>query len=65
MEWNRIESSWPQMSSKVKEQWAKLTDDEIKQINGNRDRLEGKLVERYGYAKDKAKLEVESWHSRM
>ena len=49
---------------KVKEQWGKLTDDELTQINGNREQLEGKLQAKYGYVKDKAKQEVDDWCNR-
>ena len=61
MDWNRVEGSWKQFTGKVKEKWGKLTDDEITEINGNREQLEGKLQAKYGYAKDKAKEEVDAW----
>ena len=41
----------------------KLTDDDLTAINGRRDQLEGKIQERYGYAKDKARKEVDDWYS--
>ena len=47
-----------------KGQWGKLTDDELTQINGNREQLEGKLQAKYGYAKDKAKQEIDDWCNR-
>ena len=43
MDWNRIEGNWKQVKGKVKEQWGKLTDDDIDQIAGRRDQLEGKI----------------------
>lgn len=46
------------MTGKLKEQWGKLTDDELVEINGNRERLEGKIQAHYGYAKDQARKEV-------
>jgi uncharacterized protein YjbJ (UPF0337 family) len=49
------------VSRKIKEQRGKLTDDEISQIDGNREQLEGKLQERYGYAKDQARKQVNDW----
>ena len=52
-----------ELKGKVKEQWGKLTDDEIDQINGNREQLEGKLQERYGYQKDQAKKAIDDWSS--
>ena len=32
MNWDRIEGNWKQITGKVKEQWGKLTDDDIAQI---------------------------------
>ena len=51
------------MKGKVKEQWGKLTDDDLDVINGKRDQLEGKIQERYGYAKDKTKQDIDDWYS--
>jgi uncharacterized protein YjbJ (UPF0337 family) len=65
MDWDRIEGNWKQFSGKVKEQWGKLTDDELNQVQGKREQLEGKIQERYGYAKDKAREEVDAWLNRM
>lgn len=42
MDWNRVEGNWEQVKGKVKEQWGKLTDDDIDVINGRREQLEGK-----------------------
>jgi uncharacterized protein YjbJ (UPF0337 family) len=65
MNWDRIEGSWKQFSGKVKEQWGKLTDDDITQINGNREQLEGKIQARYGHAKDQVRKDVDDWISRQ
>jgi uncharacterized protein YjbJ (UPF0337 family) len=62
MDWNRVEGNWKQMKGKVKEQWGKLTDDDLDVINGRRDQLEGKIQERYGLAKDQVKKDVDSWY---
>ena len=61
MDWNRVEGNWKQFKGAAKEKWGKLTDDEFDQIAGNRDKLVGKIQERYGYAKDKAETEVNKW----
>jgi len=39
----------------------KLTDDDLAQVNGKREQLEGKIQEKYGYGKDKTKAEVDDW----
>jgi uncharacterized protein YjbJ (UPF0337 family) len=62
MDWNRVEGNWKQMKGKVKEQWGKLTDDDLDVINGKRDQLEGKIQERYGKAKDDVKKDVDTWY---
>ncbi len=61
MDWDRIEGNWKQFSGKVKEKWGDLTDDEIAQTNGKREQLEGLVQKKYGYAKDKAREEVDTW----
>jgi uncharacterized protein YjbJ (UPF0337 family) len=55
MDWDRIEGNWKQLTGKVKEQWGKLSDDDLATIDGKREQLEGILQERYGIAKDEAK----------
>ena len=54
--------NWKQVKGKVKEQWGKLTDDDLDVIAGKQDQLEGRLQQRYGYAKDQAKKEVNRWY---
>lgn len=61
MDWDRIEGNWKQFRGKVKEQWGKLTDDDLDVIEGNRDQLEGRLQERYGKAKDDVRKDVDTW----
>ena len=40
---------------------SKLTDDELDEMNGRRDQLEGKIQERYGIAREQAKKDVDVW----
>ncbi len=61
MNWDRIEGSWKEVKGKAKQQWGKLTDDDLDVINGRREELEGVIQNRYGYAKDQARNEVDSW----
>ena len=65
MDWNRVEGNWKEVKGKVKEKWGKLTDDDLTAINGQRDQLEGRLQQRYGYAKDQARKDVDSWFSTL
>jgi uncharacterized protein YjbJ (UPF0337 family) len=58
-----LKERWKQVKGKVKEQWGKLTDDDLDVINGRRDQLEGKIQERYGHAKDKVRKEVDDGYT--
>lgn len=49
---------WNQMKGDVKKWWGALTDDDISYINGDRQKLFGKLQERYGWDKLRAESEV-------
>lgn len=55
------EGKWKQVVGKLRDKWAKLTDDDLELVGGKRDRLVGKIQERYGYAKDRAEKEVDGW----
>ena len=59
MNWDQIQGSWKQVKGKAKEQWGRLTDDELDEAAGQRDQLIGKVQERYGYARDQAEREVD------
>ncbi len=61
MNWDRIEGQWKQIKGSIKNQWGKLTDDEMDQIAGNKDKLVGKIQERYGVSKDEAERQVQGW----
>jgi len=65
MNWDTVKGDWKQFSGKVKEQWGKLTDDDLDVIAGKHDQLEGRLQQRYGYHKDQAKKEIDDWYSRQ
>ena len=65
MNWDRIEGGWKQFSGKVKEQWGKLTDDDLTEISGKRDQLAGKLQARYGIAKEEAERQLAAFESTL
>lgn len=55
---DRIQGRWKQLKGKVKEQWGKLTDDDLDVIAGRRDQLLGRIQQRHGLAKDEADRQV-------
>ena len=65
MNWDHVKGKWLQLKGQVKEQWGKLTDDEITELQGDRDQLVGKIQSNYGIAKEEAEKQVDSWSSRL
>jgi uncharacterized protein YjbJ (UPF0337 family) len=63
MNWDQIEGKWKQVVGKIKEKWAKLTDNDLEMIRGKRDQLVGKIQERYGVAKEEAERQVDEFAS--
>lgn len=60
-----IAGNWKQLTGKVKEQWGKLTDDDLTVIEGKRDQLVGRVQERYGIAKEQAEEQVSAWERKL
>jgi uncharacterized protein YjbJ (UPF0337 family) len=58
---DRIKGKWKQLTGKIKSHWGDLTDDDLKEAEGDREYLAGKIQERYGIAKDEAKKQVEEF----
>jgi len=58
------ERNWKQATGRAKEQWGKLTDDDLDVVAGRRDQLAGKIQERYGVAKDEAERQLAEWQRK-
>lgn len=62
--WAKIKGSWTQSKGAVKEQWGKLTDDDLMQIQGRREVLVGKIQTRYGISHEQAEAQVSGWEKK-
>jgi len=65
MNWDQIEGKWRQAKGSVKQQWGKLSDDDLSFIGGSKDKLVGRLQERYGLNKEQAQNEIDRWVSTV
>ncbi len=65
MNWDRVQGNWKQFKGRVKQQWGKLTDDNLDVIDGHRDMLAGKIQESYGISKDEAERQINAWERSM
>lgn len=61
MNWDQVEGNWKQFKGKVKQQWAKLTDDDLDLIDGKRIELVGRIQERHGITKELAERQLDDF----
>ncbi len=65
MNWTQIKADWKDMRGKARQQWGKLTDDELQRMRGNREQLEAAIQKRYGMAKEEAQRQVDEWAQKL
>ncbi|HEV8195959.1 MAG TPA: CsbD family protein [Gemmatimonadales bacterium] len=53
-----MEGDWQRLKGKVREQWGKLTNDDLDVIAGKREQLVGLLQQRYGKTREEVEQEV-------
>ena len=63
MNWDQIEGNWNQLRGDVREQWGRLTDDDLLVIDGKRENLIEIIQERYGLGRQEAERQVDEWES--
>jgi uncharacterized protein YjbJ (UPF0337 family) len=56
--------TWQQLKGRVKQQWGKLTDQDLEQLQGHVEELAGKIQQRYGLAKEEAERQVKEFRNR-
>ena len=54
-----LAGKWKEMKGRVKEQWGKITDDELDRAEGKAEQMVGLLQQRYGYTREKAREEYD------
>ena len=59
-----MQGNWRQLKGMVKEQWGKLTDDDLTYLEGKQDQLAGRIQERYGIAREEAERQVREFRAR-
>lgn len=56
-----LRGKWHQLRGDAKRMWGKFTDDELDEIDGQREKLAGKLQEKYGYSRERAEREIDQF----
>lgn len=62
---HEVEGKWKQIKGHTRERWGELTDDDLTEIKGRRERLVGKLQERYGKSEAQASAEVDEFFDEL
>jgi uncharacterized protein YjbJ (UPF0337 family) len=63
MNTEQMKGKWMQVKGEIKKQWGKLTDDELDRIAGEKDKLVGKLQEKYGITKEEAERQIKDFRT--
>jgi uncharacterized protein YjbJ (UPF0337 family) len=53
-----LKGKWAQVRGEIRSRWGKLTDDDMTQVQGDAEKMLGKLQERYGYTREQAEREL-------
>jgi uncharacterized protein YjbJ (UPF0337 family) len=61
MDSNVFQGEWQKLRGTIRSKWGKLTDDDLEQVAGNKDKLVGLVQERYGYMWDEAQRMVDRY----
>jgi uncharacterized protein YjbJ (UPF0337 family) len=65
MNWSNIESGWSDFKANAKQQWSKLTDEQINGTMGKREQLSSRVQEAYSLSKEDAERQISDWQSRQ
>ena len=65
MNWDRVEGNWKTFKGQVRQQWGKLTDDDLDVISGQREELIGRIQNAYGMGRDEAEKQVAEWEKNQ
>jgi uncharacterized protein YjbJ (UPF0337 family) len=65
MNWSSIENGWNDYKANAKQQWGKLTDDQINGTMGKRDTLSSRVQEAYAVTKEEAERQISDWQSKQ
>lgn len=63
--WDQIEGNWTEFKGLAKERWGELTDDDLMQIQGERQQLVGRVQARYGIDLEAAEGQVTEWENSI
>ncbi|WP_043770073.1 CsbD family protein [Algiphilus aromaticivorans] len=49
---DQLEGKWDEVTAKIKQEWADLTDDEVRRAEGNIEELKARIQQKYGETRE-------------
>ncbi len=65
MNWSTIESGWNDYKANAKQQWSKLSHEQIDGTMGKREHLSAKVQEAYALSKEETDRQISDWQSKQ
>jgi uncharacterized protein YjbJ (UPF0337 family) len=65
MNWSNIENRWDSYKSSARQQWGKLSEEQVNGTMGKREQLSSKVQEAYGVGADEAERQISDWQSKQ
>jgi uncharacterized protein YjbJ (UPF0337 family) len=65
MNWNNIETGWNDFKANAKQQWSKLSDQQINDTLGKREQLSASVQQAYALSKEETERQVSAWQSKQ
>ena len=65
MNWSMIETGWKDYKANAKQQWSKLSDEQIEKTLGKREDLSGQVQQAYAVSKEDAERQISEWQSKQ
>jgi uncharacterized protein YjbJ (UPF0337 family) len=59
-----MQGKWHELRGRVRQEWGKITEDDLGQLSGKIEELAGVLQQRYGYSKAQAEIEINKWMAK-
>ena len=59
-----LEGNWKQLRGKIRQRWARLTEDQLNVIDGKREHLAGKIQELYGLTRDEVDRQIQEFEQQ-
>ena len=65
MNWSNIQDGWNEYKAAAKQQWSKLTDEQVNGTMGKRAQLSTQVQQAYSVSKEEAERQISDWQAKQ